>query len=441
MKDSPSLPTEDTADLQTVVAALHDRSGPLPTVAPANPCERSPRSNRRAALGLALVGLLIAGVIQLLTATPDTRDEPSVDSRAGVVFSNAQTGTCLSWPADSPDKPSFVQCRDDHMFEVAKAVNMTNFGEPCQAAVRQYLGPRYDPNSRFTISVLWAGDAEGGRADGRNLLCGLQLLGAEGKPVPFKGEVAGLDQSKVWPAGTCLGLDPATNRSTEFTVDCATAHAVEVTGSVNLADRFPGGLPPGPEQDAFVRDECTRATEAYVAPAPMQTTGLVLNYGTVAQASWDAGSRQVFCGLVSPAEQGLRPLVGSVRGTTAGDQAVAPPPEAPPPPSSSPEPPPPAVVTSTTIASPLPVATQPAPSPTSTTSTTAPSATATPTTTASSPTSAALPPGQGPPPGPAVEPTESSGPQPGVIEIPGMAPITLPWLVPPPPPPPPAPAA
>jgi hypothetical protein len=437
MKDSPSLPTEDTADLQTVVAALHDRSGPLPTVAPANPCERSPHSNRRAALGLALVGLLIAGVIQLLTATPDTRGEPSGDSRAGVVFSNAQSGTCLSWPADSPDKPSFVQCRDDHMFEVAKAVNMTNFGEPCQAAVRQYLGPRYDPNSRFTISVLWAGDAEGRQADGRNLLCGLQLLGAEGKPVAFKGQVATLDQSKVWPAGTCLGLDPATNRSTEFPVECAAAHAVEVTGSVNLADRFPGGVPPGPEQDAFVRDECTRATEAYVAPAPMQTTGLVLNYGTIAPASWDAGSRQVFCGLVSPAEQGLRPLVGSVRGTSAGDQAVVAPPEAPPPPppSSPPEPPPPAVVTSTTIAPPEPVATQPPRSPTSTAPSPAPSATATPTTTASSPTSAALPPGQGPPPGPAIEPTEPPGPQPGVIEIPGLPPITLPGFAPPPPPP------
>ena len=72
--------------------------------------------------------------------TPDTRDAPSGDSRAGVVFSNAQSGTCLSWPADSPDKPSFVQCRDDHMFEVAKAVDMSNFDEPCQAAVRQYLG-------------------------------------------------------------------------------------------------------------------------------------------------------------------------------------------------------------------------------------------------------------------------------------------------------------
>ena len=334
MKYSSSSPTDDTGDLDTVVAALVDRSGPLPTTVPANSCERSPHANRRAALGLALVGLLIGGVIQLLTATPDTREALSEDSRAGVVFSNAHTGTCLSWPADAPDKPSFVQCRDDHMFEVAKAVDMTNFGEPCQAAVRQYLGRRYDPNSKFTISVLWAGDTAGKPTGDRNLLCGLELLGAGGKPVPFKRQVAELDQSKVWPAGTCLGLDPATNRTNELPVDCATAHAVEITGSVNLSDRFPGAMPTGPEQDAFVRDGCTRATEAYVAPAPLQTTGLVLNYGAVAPASWDAGSRQVACGLVSPSEAGLKSLVGSVKGTSPGDRApVAPPPPPPPPPS------------------------------------------------------------------------------------------------------------
>ena len=424
MKYTSSSPTDDTGDLDTVVAALEDRSGPLPTNAPANPCERSPRSNRRAALGLALVALLAGGIIQLLTASPDNRGAPSSDSRAGVVFSNAQSGTCLDWPADAPDKPSFVQCRDDHMFEVAKAVQMSNFGEPCQAAVRQYLGPRYDPNSRFTISVLWAGDAAGGQNGDRNLLCGLQLLGRDSKPVAFQGQVAQVDQSKVWPAGTCLGLDPATDRSTEFPVDCATAHAVEVTGSVNLADRFGAAAPALAEQDAFVRDECTRTSEAYLAPIPLQTTGLALYYGTVAQASWDAGSRQVACGVVSPSEQGLRPLVGTVKQTPAGDQAPVAPPPAPPPPAEPPPPPP-------VYGEPLTPVTQGSPSPTATSTTVAP------TTTASSPPPAVPPPAEGPPPGPAVEPTEPTGPRPGVIEIPGLAPITLPGFEPPPPPPPP----
>ena len=44
-------------------------------------------------------------------------------------------------------------------------------------------------------------------------------------------------------------------------------------------------------------------------------------------------------------------------------------------------------------------------------------------------------PPSGPPPGPPPPASESAEPPPGVFEIPGMAPITLPWLAPPPPPP------
>ena len=30
--------------------------------------------------------------------------------------------------------------------------------EQCQVAVRQFLGPKFDPNSRFAVSMLWSGD-------------------------------------------------------------------------------------------------------------------------------------------------------------------------------------------------------------------------------------------------------------------------------------------
>ncbi|MDT5071015.1 MAG: hypothetical protein QOH82_335, partial [Mycobacterium sp.] len=66
-----------------------------------------------------MVVLLVGGIIELFTSTPETRPPAADGSRASIVFSNAQTGTCLSWPRDAPDKPSFVQCRSDHMFEVA----------------------------------------------------------------------------------------------------------------------------------------------------------------------------------------------------------------------------------------------------------------------------------------------------------------------------------
>jgi hypothetical protein len=382
-----------------------------------------------------MVVLLVGGVIQLFTSTPETRPFADSGSRASIVFSNAGTGTCLSWPPDAPDKPSFVQCRSDHMFEVAKPVDMNGFGEPCQLAVREYLGTRYDPNSRFTISVLWAGDADGTNTGGRNLLCGLQLLGPEGKPIPFKGRIVELDQSKVWPAGTCLGID-SSNRSTDIPVDCSTQHGLEVTGAVGLAERFPGGLPSDPDQRAFITDACTRAADAYLAPGKLSTSGLALGYETVSAASWAAGSRQVSCSIGRPAQQGWTPTTGSARTLSPADlppPPTTPPTTPPPPPRTSDAAPPPVYEEPLIPVGPVPTAgPAPAPSPSP------------PTTTAVPATTTGTAPPLGPEPGPATPPSETAvEPTPGILEIPGLPPITLPGYVPPepaPPAPPPPPA-
>ena len=129
------------------------------------------------------------------------------------------------------------------------------------------------------------------------MLCGLQLAGPGNQQMVFTGRVAELDQSKVWPAGTCLGIDPATNQPTDTPADCSAPHAMEVTGAVNLAEKFPGGLPPEPDQDAFIKDACTRITDAYLAPVQLRDTTLTLIYSTVSLPSWNAGSRQVSCSI------------------------------------------------------------------------------------------------------------------------------------------------
>ena len=375
---------------------------------------RMGRPAKRAMLTLTFVALLISGVINLLTLTPGARESAASGSRASIVFSNAQTGACLNWPPDAPDKPSFVQCRADHLFEVAKPVGMNSFGEPCQLAVREYLGTRYDPNSRFTISVLWAGDADGTRVDDRNLLCGLQLLGPGGRPIAFKGSIAELDQSKVWPVGTCLGIDSA-NRSTDIPVDCTAPHALEVTGAVSLAERFPAEMPAEPEQRAFLEEECARLADAYLAPLVLSTSGVALGYEPLSPASWSAGSRQVSCSVGRPGEQGWTAAVGSARSPTPGDvPAPASAPE-----STSEAPPPPVYEEPLIPIGPLPTVVPPSPAP-------APSPSAA-TTTAPGPP----PPAEPPPPPP---PTESPVPEPGVLLIPGLPPIYLPGYVPPPPP-------
>lgn len=427
-------------DLASVLAAL-DHGG----AEPADDATRlQKRAHRRGVLTLVMIVVLVGGVIQLLTSTPEEARTADGGSRASIVFSNAGTGTCLSWPPDAPDKPSFVQCRSDHMFEVAKPVDMNGFGEPCQLAVREYLGPHYDPNSRFTISVLWAGDAAGTTAGARNLLCGLQLLGRDGKPVPFTGRIADLDQSKIWPPGTCLGLD-GSNRSTDIPVDCSTPHGLEVTGSANLAERFPGSLPSDSEQRTFVTEACTRASDAYLAPARLSTSGLSLGFEPVSAVSWAAGSKQVSCGIGKPAEQGWTPRTGSVRTSSPADlpppQAPPPSPPPPPPPPSTPAPAPPPVYEEPLVPiGPLPSEAPPA-APTTTAPTESPAAptpsTAPPETTTEAPPTTTTAPPLGPPPGPATPPSETStASPPGILEIPGLPPITLPGYVPPEPPPP-----
>jgi Septum formation len=381
----------------------------------------SPAVTARQALLMVLAGLLVGGVVTVVlphVSESNSQAHAATHDRVNFVFSNVDSGTCLNWPKGAPNQPSFVQCTEDHVFEVAESVDATNVEARCDLAVRRYLGDRYDPDSKFAVSVLWSGDASGAQSGDRHLLCGLQLPGPDNQPVPFKGKVADLDQSKVWAPGTCLEIDSATNQPTDVPVDCAAPHALEVTGAVNLAERFPGRRPSAADQDAFVKDACTRVTGAYLAPIPIQTTGLTVNYSTVSAASWSAGSRQVSCGIgAMQGDKGWAARTGSAKKEAAVDSAEpeAPPERPEPEPSATPERPQPVVSTPTTaptVNSPNPV------SPPSTTATTP------------------LGPPPGPPPGETLTP---EAPPPNVIEIPGMAPVTLPvWPPPPPPPPPPA---
>jgi hypothetical protein len=279
-------------------------------------------STRRALLLTALGGLLIAGLITALPqgegGTGLTASSIALGPRGNDTFNHAKSGDCLNWPDRTPDAAEIVDCKDEHRFEVAESVDMRTFPgseygpdaappsaariqqisqEQCSAAVKSYLGPRFDPTSRFTISMLWSGDKAWRQSGERRMLCGLQLPGANNQQLPFKGKVADIDQSKVWPAGTCLGIDPTTNQPTDIPVDCAAPHAMEVTGAVNLAEKYPGALPPEPEQDAFIKDACTKMTDAYLAPIQLRSTTLTLIYSTISLPSWSAGSRQVSCSI------------------------------------------------------------------------------------------------------------------------------------------------
>jgi Septum formation len=410
----PAPTTDERNDLADALTAVADRQTGRPAGGSAVP------STRRTLVHMALGSLLIAGVFAALNVGPDDGDrvamlsrpapEPSADSQADVVFDHARAGDCLTWANNAPDRPAFVECSTDHLFEVAESVDMRNYREPCELAVRRYLGTRYDPNGKFTVAVLWSGDGSATQSGGRHLLCGLELPGTGNRPIAVRGQVAQLDQSKVWPAGTCLGIDAATHQPTETSVDCSAPHAGEVTGTVNLSDRFPGAPPAEPDQDAFLKEACTRTTDAYLSPNSLQTP-MTLIYDAVPRQSWIAGSRQVSCRIgAALGDRGWAALTGSAKarqltdpqGPVAEPQVTE---RRPNPTDQRPS------ATPTPVGTPIPVSGQPQGP-----------AVATP----PGPAVAAPPSAVAAPPSAAQQAPPNPGPPPQVIEIPGIDPITLP---------------
>ncbi|HTZ16649.1 MAG TPA: septum formation family protein [Mycobacterium sp.] len=316
-------------------------------------------ATRRALLLTALGGLLIAGLVTALPIgggpgqlTGYIDPVPSTGSKGNDAFNHAASGNCLMWPDRMPEAATIVDCKDEHRFEVAESIDMRTFPgseygpdapppsatrieqisqEQCESAVRRYLGAKFDPNSKFIISMLWSGDKAWRQSGERRMLCGLQLPGAGNEQIAYKGKVGDSDQSKVWPDGTCLGIDPSTNQPTDIPVDCAAPHAMEVTGTVNLLAKFPDALPPEPEQDGFIKDSCTRLTDAYLAPVQLRSTTLTLIYSTLSLPSWSAGSRQVACSIgATLGNGGWATLLNSAKGALKiNGQPPVPPPDIP----------------------------------------------------------------------------------------------------------------
>jgi predicted heme/steroid binding protein len=325
LSDPPEIEDDEPAS-----AARRGRFGAL-----------QPKSTRRALLLTALGGLLIAGTV---IALPIRDKGPlgnvvaaeSLGPAAQGTFANAKAGDCLNWPDNAPDAATIVDCKDDHRFEVAESVDMRTYPgveygpdaqppspariqqislEHCEPAAERYLGPKYDPNSRFGISLLWAGDKAWKQSGERRMLCGLQWAGPANQQLVLKGRVADLDQSKVWPTGTCLGIDPPTNQPNDVAIDCSAPHAMEVVGTVNLAEKFPEGLPADTDQDAFIKEVCNAMTDAYLAPVTLRDTTLTLVYSTVSLPSWTAGSRQVSCSIgATLGNGGWATLINSAKG-------------------------------------------------------------------------------------------------------------------------------
>lgn len=413
-------------------------------------------ASRRALLAALLCAQLIAGFVAVVAVGPSAGSATD-DDHTDTVFRSAHAGSCLTWQPEPPQRPAFVQCNSPHLFEVVNSLSGDAGDadiETCAVSGRRYLGPHYDPNSKFTYGLLRSvGSGPGPRLS----LCGLQLPGPNGQQLPFRGLVAEQDQSRVWPPGTCLGADMKGGQTGLVPVDCAEPHSVEAVGPVDLSAHFHDGpAPSDTEQEAVLRPACMKMATAYLAPKTLYASDLTLNYGPIAPSSWSAGSHQALCALASRTPG---PLTGTVK--SPGGASVAP-----------------AAATPRPVALPSPVTTATTVAPTSNAPTTAAAPAAVPSTAASSPSSSAAAssvataasaassssaasvpqtadapttsvtdtpvppaapaapvdnPAQAPqaPQAEPVPPADPAGPPSHVLEIPGLAPITLPWAPPP----------
>ena len=263
-----------------------------------------------------LLPLILVSIVVLATSVAVAWQMVDRDATAPGPTSHVAGGDCLTWPSGAPDHPTAVDCQGDHLFEVADAVEIETladeagadpashlqqiFRETCPPAVDRYLGSRFDPDGKFGIGMVWSPTGPEPQSGGL-LLCGLQLS-HPGTSSTFQGRVRDLDQSAIWPAGTCLGI--LDGKATDVPVDCASPHAMEITGAVSLADAFTGPAPATAAQDGVVGGGCGAVTDAYLAPLPLAATSLTVRYTPIAAVSWDAGSRQVACRLAAPTPDG-----------------------------------------------------------------------------------------------------------------------------------------
>ncbi|AXK87043.1 septum formation family protein [Nocardia farcinica] len=261
-------------------------------------------------------------------------------------FGTASAGDCLTW--SKPDRSDLmkVACDNRHLFEVAADIDMSRypgveFGpgsrfpdslrltelkeEHCVPAVQRYMNGKFDPRGRYVVGLMYP-SPEGWKNGDRTLRCGLQFSASTGAPLPTTGSAATQDQSKVFAAGTCLGINQ--NLPTD-PVDCAQEHAVEIVSTVDLGTHFTGGPPAKADQDKFVEEQCTTAVNDYLgSPDAIRNKTLTLFFDYVDARSWLAGSRKLDCMIGKGTDrEGFAPIIGSARGDILiNGQAPVPPP-------------------------------------------------------------------------------------------------------------------
>ena len=313
------------------------RRAPSPSVHPV----------RRVVTGVVIGALLMFGTASLDTfvgaevpvlgsfaAVAAPPDEPEV---VEVPAPPATPGTCLTWSRADAADTAIVNCGQPHLFEQAGTVVLADqvalpddstwrqlVDERCGPVVMSYLGDVFDPDGRYRVGALKPSVSKWEQGD-RELRCGLQSASRSGALYPMSGRVAEGDQAAVQEPGVCLAID---GPRVGDPIDCASSHALETVGIVDMAADFPNGYPAVGDQDAYLQPKCNEIAAAYAGgETVVADKGLTVYWNNISEESWAAGTYRANCNVAAllPDRTGFAPVTGSVTGEVVIGQQAAPP--------------------------------------------------------------------------------------------------------------------
>lgn len=234
-----------------------------------------------------------------------------------VSFTDADTGSCVNWtPKPDGVNTGFttVPCAEKHRFEVSAREDLSlyptsEFGEDakrpdlrrqgqltaelCDGPTLAYLEGRLDPEGRYQISPILPPASAWAEGD-RTMLCGVMVTDAEGRSIETVGLAAETDQSRAFPAETCVRVD----NNIPVEVPCQEDHTWQVTDVVNLGDQFPDVWPDVEKQNTALNERCTEAARGFLGgDDALYNSTLTPFWTTIQSQSWAAGSRTVNCAL------------------------------------------------------------------------------------------------------------------------------------------------
>jgi len=281
------------------------------------------------------VGAAAYGSMALEGSTPLATTPTSEPAEAELAaFTDADTGSCLNWrPGENGSNSDFttVGCAEQHRFEISAREDLSQYptsefdedaehpslerqqqltDELCVGPTLNYLNGKLDPEGRYTISPILPPASAWAEGD-RTMLCGVMVQDAQGRSTETVGLAAESDQSRAFPADTCVQVI----NDSPVEVPCNEDHSWQVTDVVNLGEGFPQDWPDIDKQNEYLNQRCTEAARNYLGgDDALYNSTLTPFWTTIQSQSWAAGSRTVNCALTfGRPDGGFANLNGDVR--------------------------------------------------------------------------------------------------------------------------------